>query len=82
MKDIFNRNCPTCNREILYKGYEGHRVASKSNTSCKSCIALRNEIFEIETNAYTKAIEYIQIIFGQNDEENLNFVNIFAFTKF
>lgn len=66
MKDIFNRNCPTCNREILYKGYEGHRVASKSNTSCKSCIALKRTKEHYEkigkaVSAYRKGKTYEEI---------------------
>jgi len=39
MESKYIRNCPTCNTEILYAGYESHRVAKKANRSCRSCVA-------------------------------------------
>lgn len=73
--DFLNLNNPNSNRFILLNLGEH---LNEANTLVNNCISKRNEIFELETIAYTKAIEYIQLIFGKDDEQNLNFLNIKA----
>jgi hypothetical protein len=73
--EYLNLNAPNSNRFILLNLGEHLKEAT---TLINNCISKRNEIFELETIAYTKAIEYIQLIFGKDDEQNLNFLNIKA----
>lgn len=38
------KNCPKCNREILYKSSSGFKSGIKNNTECKSCITNRRSL--------------------------------------